>query len=189
LLTSTGTVTFILSHETAALTGQARPLHSSAVHELRFFETIERQGRRVLVLAFLSIPLANSIYSLIENLRWRFPKVDLLEAFGIEFNPDSLMALPSDATDSNLQQFALKELQFLFDHYSKDRMVEEGHRHSPITKIATVCIANTSNFCRCLLTETLKSAKNQTWKKFSRRFSIPQMKIVRYFHFPISERL
>jgi hypothetical protein len=38
------------------------------------------------------------------------PKVDSSEAFGIVFNPDSMMALPSDATDSNLQQFALKLL-------------------------------------------------------------------------------
>jgi hypothetical protein len=56
-----------------------------------------------------------------------------LEAFGIVFNPDSLMTLPSDATNSNLQQFALKELKFSFTYCSKDRLVEEGNRRSPTT--------------------------------------------------------
>ena len=124
-----------LENETAELAGQARPHHSSAVHELRFFETIERQGRRG---PGARLPFETTrkqyLQSLIDNLRRRFPKVDLLEAFGTVFNPDSLMALPFEAPESTLRQFALKELQFLFSYYSKDRLVEEGNRRSPITK-------------------------------------------------------
>jgi hypothetical protein len=72
--------------------------------------------------------------SLIDNLRRRFPNVELLEAFGSVFDPKTLMSLPRNSPIENLHAFGLPGLQYLFDFYSRNRPVEDNQQRSVISK-------------------------------------------------------
>jgi hypothetical protein len=122
-------------NQAAQAAGQERPHNSSAVHELHHFELTERVGRRI---AGARVPFEHTrkqyMQSLIDNLRRRFPNIELLEAFGSLFDPKTLVSLPYDSPVKTLNTFGLPGLTYLFKHYSTNRGVEGNQQCSPITK-------------------------------------------------------
>ena len=125
----------IICNQAAQAAAQERPHNSSAVYELQHFELTERVGRRI---AGARVPFEQTrkqyLQSLIDNLRRRFPNVELLEAFGSIFDPKTLVSLPHDTLIETLNAFGLPGLTYLFKHYSTNRGVEGNQQRSPITK-------------------------------------------------------